>query len=545
MAALEALIGGVVVHAQVAGDGGGSATEIPSRAQWSDGQVAAALGGAVVVGGWVDAVSLLATRVVAARAGARLLEDAGVGMAAELASDAARERWRRDTKAAAASEVAVQTGAGIRECHDRVGVATGPRVATGLPLAVLARGRATWRQVREWHTRTRRLTPAAAGDVAATCFDPVTARGGAAVVVDPVTGEVVEARLSFAQFAKVLEREVTKAEDGLGCTSAARRLARLRARRAGAQLFEDGTGCLQVTGDGPAVVAAMTRVDLLARRLRHGGDGRTLDQLRADTALALLGYGQLPIDTSPGTAQPGAAQPDADEPGAGEPRPSTGTVGAAEATGVTGRGDTRPDGTGIDPFAVEDAAAIGRVLRAVPSAQVELVVSLDTLAGARGGVAELPGHGFITGEHAREVIGASGEDSVFHRVVTDPLDGRCVERSITAYLPDQAMLDQLRAVDRGCRAPGCTTAPGLCQPDHEMPFGQGGATAETNLDLKHGRHHWVKTARLWQSALEALSRKVTWTTLLGQVYATGPYDYRGLHPRGNHHPLLNRPERER
>lgn len=359
-----------------------------------------------------------------------------------------------------------------------------------------------------------------------------------------MTGEVVEARLSYAQFAKVLEREVTKAEDGSGCTTAARRLARVGARRAGAQLFEDGTGCLQVTGDGPAVVAAMTRVDLVARRLRHGGDGRTLDQLRADTALALLGYGQLPIDTSPGTAQPGAAQPGAAEPDAGEPRPSTGTVGAAEATGVTGRGDTRPDGTGIDPFAVEDAAAIGRVLRAVPSAQVELVVSLDTLAGAPGGVAELPGHGFITGEHAREVIGASGEDSVFHRVVTDPLDGRCVERSITAYLPDQAMLDQLRAVDRGCRAPGCTTAPGLCQPDHEMPFGQGGATAETNLDLKHGRHHWVKTARLWQSALEALSRKVTWTTLLGQVYATGPYDYRGLHPRGNHHPLLNRPERE-
>ncbi|MFB9733339.1 hypothetical protein ACFFN0_14925, partial [Ornithinimicrobium kibberense] len=46
--------------------------------------------------------------------------------------------------------------------------------------------------------------------------------------------------------------------------------------------------------------------------------------------------------------------------------------------------------------------------------------------------------------------------TTLHRLVIDPLDGRCVERSTTAYQPDAHMRAQARAADGTCRAPGCT-----------------------------------------------------------------------------------------
>ena len=46
-----------------------------------------------------------------------------------------------------------------------------------------------------------------------------------------------------------------------------------------------------MTGEAGRVVAAMERVDDVARRLRGDGDARTLTQLRSDVALDLLLYG--------------------------------------------------------------------------------------------------------------------------------------------------------------------------------------------------------------------------------------------------------------
>jgi hypothetical protein len=178
--------------------------------------------------------------------------------------------------------------------------------------------------------------------------------------------------------------------------------------------------------------------------------------------------------------------------------------------------------------AVGDLEHLARILAGIADAHVELVMSLDTLLGRPGSVAEVPGYGFISGEHAREL--AAGEGSVWHRIITDPVDGRCIERSTTAYRPDRRMRDQIEAVDRTCRAPGCTAPASRCQPDHETPYGAaGGITSETNLDLKHGPHHWLKTGRLWSSCLDALSRKVTWQSLFGRLYRTDPHDYRGYH----------------
>lgn len=69
--------------------------------------------------------------------------------------------------------------------------------------------------------------------------------------------------------------------------------------------------------------------------------------------------------------------------------------------------------------------------------------------------------------------------------------------------------------------------------DHEHPYDHddpacGGPTSETNLNHKHRYHHWAKTEHLWTTAMDALSRKVTWTSLFGRCYRTSPKDYRPL-----------------
>ncbi len=73
-------------------------------------------------------------------------------------------------------------------------------------------------------------------------------------------------------------------------------------RTAFGELHDDGMGTVVITGKGERVVAAMERVDDIARTLRAAGDGRTLTQLRSDVALDLLLQGWPPegVDGIPG-----------------------------------------------------------------------------------------------------------------------------------------------------------------------------------------------------------------------------------------------------
>lgn len=170
---------------------------------------------------------------------------------------------------------------------------------------------------------------------------------------------------------------------------------------------------------------------------------------------------------------------------------------------------------------------IARILAGQPGVNVEVIVPLEVLldAGAKG-VGFIPGHGYLSPEHVRELAAEAG--GVFHRLVTDPLDGRVVERSITAYRPDAAMRTQIRAADLFCRAPGCRVPAHKCQLDHEVPYVDGvhgGATSEVNLNDKHNPHHQFKTWDIWQTSMEE-TRRVTWTMLFGRCYVTRAHDYR-------------------
>ena len=103
---------------------------------------------------------------------------------------------------------------------------------------------------------------------------------------------------SHASFTRELRRQVRIHEpsDELRAEDA------LVRRTAFGELHDDGMGTVVITGKGERVVAAMERVDDIARTLRAAGDGRTLTQLRSDVALDLLLQGWPPegVDGIPG-----------------------------------------------------------------------------------------------------------------------------------------------------------------------------------------------------------------------------------------------------
>ena len=123
-----------------------------------------------------------------------------------------------------------------------------------------------------------------------------------------------------------------------------------------------------------------------------------------------------------------------------------------------------------------------------------VVVSLGTLLGEEHGVGEVPGYGFISGDHARQLATARG--SVWRRIVTDPVTGAALDVTTHRYRPTPAMAQTVAALDAICRAPGCTTSAHRCDVDHDRPW-PAGPTRISNLSAKHRRHHNHKTRGTW------------------------------------------------
>jgi hypothetical protein len=244
-------------------------------------------------------------------------------------------------------------------------------------------------------------------------------------------------------------------------------------RTAYASLDPAGTGSLTVTGEAGRVVAAMERVDDLARRFRSDGDQRTLTQLRSDVALDLLLYGWVACDA----------------PGNG-------------------------------PEHVPASAAV-MFIGQPPPARVTVVVSLATLLGEERGVGEIPGYGFVSADHARQLATARG--SVWRRLVTDPVTGAALDLTTHRYRPTPAMAETVAALDAICRAPGCTTSAHRCDIDHDRPW-PAGPTRIANLSSKHRPHHNHKTRGTWTATTD-VDGMILWRTVVRRTYVTRRHDY--------------------
>ncbi|MBC9820711.1 HNH endonuclease [Terrabacter sp. MAHUQ-38] len=251
----------------------------------------------------------------------------------------------------------------------------------------------------------------------------------------------------------------------------AERHAHARARRGlFGRLTEDGMGCLTVTTDAATAAAVLDHLDASARSLRGSGDPRTLDQLRCDLATEALLRGHLGARATP-TATGGPT---------------------GEAAGL-----------------------------------VWLVVPFEVATGDSNAACELPGHGWLTATHAREVMTRPG--SIWRTLPVDVRTGQAISRPTRSHRPTRAMVEHVQAVDGSCRGPGCEVVATRCDLDHETPWPTG-QTRVGNLFNKHRLHHNVKTDGIWNSEAVA-GDGLHWTTLTGRTYTTRPKDWReGLDP---------------
>ena len=239
------------------------------------------------------------------------------------------------------------------------------------------------------------------------------------------------------------------------------------------RLTDDGMGSLTLVAPGDVVAAVLDRLDTAARARRGAGDPRSLDQLRCDLAGHTLLEG--PLD------------------------------GGSSAT--------------------VDAPATAW-----------LVVPFEVATGGSDAACELPGHGWVTARHARDVMTRPG--SVWRTLAVDIRTGRALGAPTDSYRPTLEMVEHVRAVDGVCRGPGCEVPAGRCDLDHEVPWPIG-ATEVGNLRSKERFHHNVKTAGIWRSE-PVEDDGLEWTTVAGRRYVTRPKDWRaslrGVEPEADPDP---------
>jgi len=234
------------------------------------------------------------------------------------------------------------------------------------------------------------------------------------------------------------------------------------------RVLPDGMAGIYAVLPAADAVAVDAVLNVAARSARAAGDGRTIDQLRADTFVALL------------------------------------------AGGVVGAG-FGPVAGGV----VAGGAAVGR------GPSIRVTVPISALLGDQSVAATLEGYGAISAADARRI--AADPRSTWRRLLTDPASGRVLEFGRRSYRPPAELADLVRARDGTCVMPTCGARAQYCDLDHTVPFEHGGATAPGNLGALCRHHHLLKTHAGWRLE-QPEPGEFTWTTPTGRVWppAAGP-----------------------
>ena len=172
-----------------------------------------------------------------------------------------------------------------------------------------------------------------------------------------------------------------------------------------------------------------------------------------------------------------------------------------------------------DPWLVATAALIASL--PAPAARIDVRVNLTTLLGLQDDPAQLVGHGWLSADLAREI--ALRTDSVWHRVVHDPVTGTLLERTTHTYQPTDTMRADVQARDLTCRVPGCDRRSEQCDLDHSTPW-PAGPTSPANLVPLCRHHHQLKTKQRWEHRLDA-DGVLRITTYLGQQLTSRAHEH--------------------
>lgn len=402
----------------------------------------------------------------------------------------------------AADELAPALGIAPRTASSLVNLAR--RVQDDLPAAAdaLADGRLTLTQVRVLEQVTDQLPAGLSGAVEA-----VAVRHGA--------------RDTASQLRVRLQDEAARLDPAYTAREAARGVQQRDVSLARSPL----SGCRRLLLDLPAVHAAgawnaLNGAALAARRAqpgdKAGGDERSLPQLRADLATALL----------TGQATPA--------------RPAPGAPGVTGAPGVGDLGDLMvPSGAALTRFA-----------------EVHVVIAADTVTGQGPGAdrpGRIPGAAAVDASTARQVA----VSAPWRRLVTDSRTGVLVHRgartvlatvgdtdqrlaqllsepvtdaaalTTAAYRPGERLRKHVIARDHTCIAPACQHPAEGTQFDHTIDWAPpptagggttgGGTTSHDNGGSLCQRGHNAKTHGGWHLK-QPVPGAFMWTSPTGRRY---------------------------
>jgi hypothetical protein len=146
---------------------------------------------------------------------------------------------------------------------------------------------------------------------------------------------------------------------------------------------------------------------------------------------------------------------------------------------------------------------------------INVVVSADTLLGLDDRPAHLTGYGPITADTARRL--AADSSGTWRRLLTDADTGALLDIGQHRYRPAQRLRDYLSARDDVCAFPSCQQPGYRCEPDHTVPFDQGGRTRRDNVALTCHRHNRAKAHTGW-SYRHNEDGTFSWTTATGHRY---------------------------
>ena len=216
----------------------------------------------------------------------------------------------------------------------------------------------------------------------------------------------------------------------------------------------DGTACLRLTGPIPEILALSRRLDAAARAVqttqRH----------------ALDDGAPVPFDLEAAAAT------------TARPLPLRSLRYAVMTRSVLDTGGTEVP---REPF------------------RLSVVVPVMSLMGESDAPALLDGRIPIPASMARMI---AAEESMWFRVLTDPVDGTFLPTAAQRYRPPEAMREHLRLRDPVCAVPGCGRATSTCsESDHIQEYDHadpaaGGQTTPENLHDLCWMHHRLKTRGL-------------------------------------------------
>jgi hypothetical protein len=214
------------------------------------------------------------------------------------------------------------------------------------------------------------------------------------------------------------------------------------------------------------------RTTTAARALQGPHEGRTLTQLRADTAAAWL----------------------------------------------LGGNETAADGVSTDEPTMRVPT---------PAAQVLVTVPVFALMGLTDEPAMLDGYGPIPASMARNLV-ADGASS-FHRVLIDPRDGAPLEIGRDSYRITAAIRQWLRMRDGKCPFPGCSNQSLDNEADHLLAWADGGTTGISNLGQPCPKHHRLRHTTAWTPTETSIDKPPGWVSPTGRRYASEHQDWEPPH----------------